>query len=246
MTRRLILVVGASGAVGAELLRMARDAGWDAVGLYRTSDDRAAALREEWKGAAGSIRLQRADASDESAVQALLDEWGDDFCPDAIAHLAAPPIEAKAVQRTTWDDHRRQLDGALKPVVLLTQPLLKRMLKRGSGRVVGVLSAVVDGVPPRGFASYTVAKYALAGYLRCMAAECAGKGVAVNAVSPGPMETGYLKNLPALLTDQMRASVPGGRWIEPRTVAGAIFWLAAEAGPEVTGCNLPVSAGQTF
>jgi 3-oxoacyl-[acyl-carrier protein] reductase len=241
-----MLVIGASGAVGGALLERARAAEWNAVGVYRTNDARADAIRREWEGSRGTLRLHRADVSDDAAVQTLLHEWGDDFCPDAIVHLAAPPIEARAVQRTSWEDHRRQLDGALKPVVLVTQPLLRRMLKRGSGRIVGVLSAVVQGVPPRGFASYTTAKYALAGYLRCLAAECAGRGVAVNAVSPGPMETAYLKNLPMLLTDQMRAAIPGSAWIDPHAVAGAIFWLASDAGPAITGCNLPVSAGLSY
>ena len=60
------------------------------------------------------------------------------------------------------------------------------------------------------------------------------------------MKTDMLENLPDLLTDQMRAAIPGGQWIEPDSVARAIWWLAAEAGPEVTGCNIPVTAGMTF
>jgi 3-oxoacyl-[acyl-carrier protein] reductase len=127
----------------------------------------------------------------------------------------------------------------------VTQPLLARMLRRGAGRVVAALSAVVLGAPPRGFSSYTTAKYALLGYLKCLAAEYATRGIVTATVSPGAMPTGLLRDLPALLTDQMRAALPRGEWIDPAAVARAVFWLAAEAGPEVNGANLPLTGGTT-
>ena len=246
MSRKTVLITGASGAVGSALLELARAAEWDAIGVYHHNDARAAELERAWAGAAGTLRLQRADLSMEAEAEPLLQQWSRELTPDAIVHLAAPPIEARAVQRTDWDAHQRQLDVVLKPMVLLTRTMLEGMLRRGSGRIVGVLSAVVLGTPPRGFSSYTTAKYALAGYLRCLAAECAGRGVTANAVSPGPMNTGYLRNLPALLTDTMRDAVPGKSWIDPATVARAIFWLLEDAGPELTGCNLPITAGLSF
>lgn len=243
---KTILVAGASGAVGSALLGMARTAGWNAIGVYRTNVERAAELTREWEGGPGSLHLQRADLREPAEVEALLAAIPADECPDAIAHLAAPRIVAGALHRTSWDGYQQQIDGILKPVVLLTQPLLARMLRRGHGRVIGVLSAAVLGVPPRGFSTYTTAKYALAGYLRCLAVEYAGRGISSNMVSPGPMETGLLRDLPALLTDQMRSAIPGGTWIDPVSVASAIFWLAAAAGPEVSGCNLPVATGMVF
>jgi 3-oxoacyl-[acyl-carrier protein] reductase len=244
--RKTILVAGASGAVGSALLGIARTAGWNAIGVYRTNAERAAELTREWEGGPGSLSLHRADLTQPAEVDALLRTIPDDECPDAIVHLAAPRIAAGALHRTSWDAYEQQIDGILKPVILLTQPLLARMLKRGHGRIIGVLSAAVMGPPPRGFSTYTTAKYALAGYLRCLAVEYAGRGISSNMVSPGPMETGLLSDLPALLTDQMRNAIPGGSWIDPVSVASAIFWLADAAGPEVSGCNLPVATGMVF
>src|SRR5690606_19383917 len=118
--------------------------------------------------------------------------------------------------------------------------------QRGNSRVIAVLSTVVSGTPPRGFASYTTAKYALAGYMKCLAAEYAGRGLSVHMVSPGPMETGMLADLPTLFTEQMKAAITGEQWTDVGSVAEAVWWLAAEAGPEVNGCNIPVSSGMTF
>jgi NAD(P)-dependent dehydrogenase (short-subunit alcohol dehydrogenase family) len=163
-----------------------------------------------------------------------------------LVHLAAPKLDFAPIQSVGWDAYERHIDGALKPVVLLTNPLLKRMARHGKARIIAALSAVVQGPPPRGFAAYSVAKYALLGYMRCLAAEYAGRGIAVNTVSPGPMNSQLLHELPALLTDQMKAAIPGQQWIDPDSVASAVYWLAADAGPELTGSNLALSAGLTF
>lgn len=245
MSRPLMLLTGATGGVGYALVERLRSADWDAVGVYRSDAERAAELEGRWADTANSLRLFRADLTDERQVESLIGALGEDFCPDALVHLAAPRLTAAALHRTGWDEIQRQIDGTLKPVVLLTQPLLSRMLRRGAGRVVATLSAVVLGTPPRGFSSYTTAKYAVAGYLKCLAAEYAARGIVTATVSPGSMATGLLADLPALLTDQMRAALPRGEWIDPAAVARAVFWLAAEAGPEVNGANLPLTGGMT-
>jgi len=245
MSARTLLVTGATGGVGRELLTLARAAEWDVVGLYRADHAAAASLREAWGGAPG-LRLHACDLTSPEQVEALLEALGPDFCPDALVHLASPPLQLAPLHRTGWEEFERQLDGVLKAAVLLTQPLLRRMLRRGHGRVIAALSSAAIGRPPRGFGSYATAKYALAGYMRSLAAEYAGRGISANTVSAGPMDTAMLRELPAPLREELRASIPGGEWIAPRAVAGAIWWLAADAGAELTGCNLPLSAGAAF
>ena len=246
MTRRSMLVTGATGAVGSALIEMARAGGWDVVGLYYRNEDKAERLRATWSDVSSSLEMRSCDLGDPERVQALIDDFSEDYCPDALVHLAAPKIQLAPIQRMPWEEYQRELDLIVKPLVMLARPLLKRMARRGTGRIISVLSAVVLGSPPRGFATYTTAKHALAGYMKCLSAEYAGRGITANMVSPASMQTPLLENLPALLTDQMRAAIPGGQWIDPRAVASIVFWLAAEAGPEVTGCNIPVTFGMTF
>ena len=246
MSDKTMLIAGASGAVGRHVLGLARSAGWHVVGIYRHNQAQAEALSQQWADAPGSLQMHACDLTDPDQVSALIGRLPDAYCPEALVHLAAPRLDVRPLHRIGWDEYQRQLDGVLKAVVLLTQPVLQRMARRGRGRIISALSAVVMGTPPRGLASYTVAKYALTGYMKCLSAEYAGRGITANTVSPGPMNTDLLRDLPALLTDQMRDSIPGGKWIEPESVARAIFWLAAEAGPEVTGCNLPVTSGMSL
>jgi 3-oxoacyl-[acyl-carrier protein] reductase len=241
-----LLVTGATGAVGGALVQLAGAAGWNVVGIYHRGRDRAEALRRAWAGAPQALSMCGCDLSDPVEVQTLLAALTDSYCPDALVHLAAPKIDVQPIQRVQWDAYQHQFDVTLKPLVLLARPVVKRMARQGRGRVITALSAVVLGMPPRGFASYTAAKYALAGYMKCLAVEYAGRGIAVNMVSPGPMRSDMLQDLPDLLTDQMRESIPGGQWIDPNSVAKAIFWLASDAAPEVTGCNLPLTSGMVF
>ena len=246
MERRHILVAGATGATGRGVLDRAREEGWDATGIYRSNEHEAAALRARWEGAEGTLDLRACDLADTDAVASLIEDLGKDFCPTALVHLASAPFDVQPIARFSWHDYQAQIDGSLKSLIMLANPLAKRMSRRRSGRIVCALSAVVIGTPPRGFSSYAVAKYGMAGFMKCLAAEYAGKGVSVNTVAPGPMDTALLADLPDLLTDQMRSSIPGEAWVEPGSVAGAIWWLVAEAGSEVTGCNIPVNAGMTL
>jgi 3-oxoacyl-[acyl-carrier protein] reductase len=238
-----MMVTGASGGVGRELLLLARLAGWGVVGIYHRNHEQAEAIKEQWGDSSASLRMVACDLTKPNEVAQLIDTLPKSYCPDALVHLAAPSITARPLRSIEWQDCQQQLDGMLKPIVMLTPTFIRRMAHRGSGRIISALSAVVLGRPPRGFASYVVAKYAVMGYMNCVAAEYAERGIAVNTVSPGAMNTGLLKDLPALLTEQMRAASPGGKWIEPSSVARAIFWLAAEAPPELTGCNLPLTSG---
>jgi 3-oxoacyl-[acyl-carrier protein] reductase len=237
-----MFVTGASGGVGRELLDLARSAGWNVVGIYHSNKPEADVISRSWDGASGTLRMLQCDLADSDDVSRMLRLLPEDYCPDVVVHLAAPPLNVNRIQRVTWEECQSQINGTLKPVVMLTPLLVKRMARRGIGRVICALSSVVFGKPPRGFSSYTVAKYAMLGYMNCLAAEYAERGIAVNTVSPGPMNTGFLRNLPTLMTDQMRASVPGGKWIEASSVAGAIFWLASDAPRELTGCNLPLTS----
>jgi 3-oxoacyl-[acyl-carrier protein] reductase len=235
-----MLVTGATGGVGRELLRLARAAGWGVVGIYRQSRAMADELGRELGDPPGSLQLEACDLTDAGQVGALLERLPAEYCPDALVHLAAPPLDVRPLHRTAWDEYQRQLDAGLKAAVLLTQPLLPRMARRGAGRVIIALSAVVLGTPPKGFAAYAVAKHALAAYARSVDVEYRARGISVNTVSPGPMDTGLLRELPALMTEEiLKAS--GGKWVDPAAVARTILWLAGEADPEISGCNVPIT-----
>lgn len=239
-----MFLTGATGGVGSCLVRLACLRGWSLLGVYRSNHDRARLLSEQVSESPGSLQMIACDLSDPDQVEKLLQQVPEEYVPDALVHLTASSLDIRPIYRWSWKDFQQQIDGTLKPLVLLTGSMVRRMAKRKSGRIIAALSSVVLETPPRGFATYSVAKFALIGYMKSLHSEYRDRGIAVNAVSPGPMETELLKNLPELMIEQLRASVPGGQFIDPESVAKAIMWLAAEAGPEITDCNLPLTSGR--
>ena len=238
---RSVLISGVTGGVGRELARLARDAGWNVVGIYHRNDAEAGRLLAELASGPGWLQLEACDLTDTDAVRRLLAGLRDDCGPEALVHLAAPRLDVRPLHQLAWEDYERQLVGGVKSAAGLTQGLLRRMTQRGGGRIVFALSSVLHGNPPRGFAAYTVAKAAVAAYARCLDTEYTGRGLAVNTVSPGPMRTDLLADLPPLLVDQIVKAAPGGNWIPPLSVARTIFWLISEAPAEISGCDVPVA-----
>ena len=241
MTTRRILIGGITGGVGREVARLALAAGWHVAGVCR--DAQRAEVTHDELGRSEHLQVIVADVSESAGLAAVRAALGEAYCPDALVHLIAPPLDVQPMRRLQWPDYELQLNGMLRPAVLLTQEFLASMAQAGNGRIVAALSAVVFGTPPRGLAAYTTAKYALAGYMRSLAAEYAGRGLGVHCVSPGAMETDLWRQVPALMRDAMRAAAPGGAWMDPKAVARLIYWLASEAPPEITGCNIPMTGG---
>ena len=105
-----LMLTGATGAVGGELQQLACSAGWNVTGIYRGNRTRAEALREAGSGATGSLDLHACDLTDSNAVSGFLENLSDDYCPDALVHLAAPKLEVQPVGRVDWAACSRQLD----------------------------------------------------------------------------------------------------------------------------------------
>jgi 3-oxoacyl-[acyl-carrier protein] reductase len=239
---RSVLISGVTGGVGRELARVARSAGWNVVGIYRRNAAEAGRLTSELATGPGWLQLEACDLTDADTVQQLVAGLRDDCRPDALVHLAAPRLDVRPLHQLAWDDYERQLVGGVKPAVVLTQALLRRMTRGGGGRVVFALSSVLHGSAPRGFAAYMMAKTALAAYARCLTGEYTERGLIVNTVSPGPMRTDLLNDLAPLLVDQIVKAASNGRWIPTLSVAHTIFWLISAAPSEISGCDVPVAA----
>jgi NAD(P)-dependent dehydrogenase (short-subunit alcohol dehydrogenase family) len=235
------MISGVTGGVGREVARLARRAGWNVVGIYHRNGAEAGTLVGELASGPGWLKLEACDLTDSDAVRRLVGGLRNDCGPDALVHLAAPRLDVRPLHQLAWEDFERQISGGVKSAVALTQGLLRRMTRRGGARIVFALSTVLHGNPPRGFAAYTVAKAAVAAYARCLSKEYAGRGLTVNTVSPGPMRTDLLADLPSLLVDQIVKAAPGGNWIPPLSVARTIFWLISEASAEIDGCDIPVA-----
>jgi len=232
LTGKAALVTGASKGIGRAIALALAQAGATVIPAGR--DERALAA------IAGENRGVVLDMSDLTAVR----ETARRLPPVDILVNNAGTIRRAPVLDTDPDDWRAVLTVNLDSIFELTQPIARGMVERGYGRIVNVASllAFQGGI---NVAAYAASKHAIVGLTQAMSNELAGKGVNVNAVAPGYVET---DNTEALRNDPVRyaeltARIPAGRWGQPDDIAGAVVFLCSEAARFVHGHALVVDGG---
>ena len=241
---RLAVVTGASRGIGAAIAIALAEAGADVVGISRgmlpDGGETGAAVRATGREFTGIA----ADLADVDGIAAAL---------AAIADLGRPVDilinNAGIAERTPAEDHTDAQWASVISVNLtapfaLARELGRGMLQRGSGRIVFIASmtSFQGGV---NVVSYTAAKSAVVGVVHALANEWAGRGVGVNAIAPGYIETELTlgaSNDPGRVAAQT-PRIPMGRWGRPSDIAGAAVFLASDAAAYVHGVTLPVDGG---
>ena len=240
LSGRRAVVTGANTGIGQAIAVALAEAGADIVAVGR-SDPAETAARVE--GAGRRFASVTADLSTLEPVERVVREAQAGGPVDILINNAGTIRRADSIDFTEadWD---AVIDTNLKGVFFLTQAFARPMLERGRGKVVNVASLLSFQGGVR-VPSYTAAKSGLAGLTRILANEWAAKGVNVNAIAPGYVET---NNTEALRADPDRSRsilerIPAGRWATPADIAGAAVFLASPAADYVHGVVLPVDGG---
>jgi 2-deoxy-D-gluconate 3-dehydrogenase len=238
---RRAIVTGAGSGIGQAIALGLARAGADVVGVGRGAmDETAAQVAELGRG----FSAVAADLSDMAQVRGVLAAAAADDRADILVNNAGTIRRADATDFTE-EDWDAVVDTNLKAVFFLCQAFAQAALAAGRpGKIVNVASLLSFQGGIR-VASYTAAKHGVAGITRLLANEWAAKGINVNAVAPGYVETA---NTSALREDPERsaailARIPAGRWATPSDVAGAVTFLASPAADYVHGAVLPVDGG---
>lgn len=200
-SKRHVVITGGTRGLGRSLALCFGLAGYAPFCVYRTNEEAADQLAREFdtRGIAGTCH-QCDVTRGLSTLPAL--HAGDSLM---LIHNAAPPFEPGPFHRQRWEDVQPGFDVIVQGGYRCMQDVLKPMVTLGGGLIINVLSSVVDGVPPKGFAGYTAAKYALLGLGRAVAAEYHDRRIGVMAVSPGYMHT----DLTAAWRPELQRAVQG-------------------------------------
>jgi 2-deoxy-D-gluconate 3-dehydrogenase len=241
LTGKTALVTGTSGGIGQAIAVAFAEAGANVVAVSASNSNKTVAMIEQLGGKAKEIS---ADLSDADKLEGVIAE--------AIGFFGAIDIlvnNAGIIRRAPAKDHSRQdwydvIDINLNSVFFLCQLVGRHMLERGSGKIINIASLLSfqGGINVPG---YTATKHGVAGLTKALANEWAGKGIQVNAIAPGYIET---NNTAPLIADEKRYNailerIPAGRWGTPEDLKGPAVFLASSASDYLSGHVLCVDGG---
>lgn len=244
LTGRLAIVTGANRGIGFAMAEALAAAGADIMAASARLDPERSAIGDRVRQLGREFTGFRVDFANRDEVLGLASRIADgDRRPDILINNAGTIERAPAAEHPL-DLFDRVLEVNLASQFALTQAVGKRMLDEGYGRIVFTASllAFQGGINVPG---YTAAKSGVAGLVRALSNEWAGRGVTVNAIAPGYIAT---DNTRALRDDPARVEailnrIPVGRWGEPGDLGGAAVFLASDAAAYVSGAILPVDGG---
>ena len=237
---RTALVTGASGGIGAAIARALAGQG-ARVGLSGTREAALEALAGEIEGAA----VLPCDLGDSGAADGLVARAEEALGPLDILVSNAGVTRDGLFLRMRDEDWQTVLDINLTAGFRLARSALRGMMRRRNGRIIAVSSVVgVTGNP--GQANYAASKAGMIGMAKAVAAEVAGRGVTVNCIAPGFIDTAMTQDLNEKQRDAALDRVPAGRFGLPEDVAAAAVFLASDEAAYVTGQTLHVNGGMAM
>ena len=236
LSGEIALVTGATRGIGAEIAGQLRAAGADVIGTATTTTGAAKIAERLGGGDAGKVL----DVASEESVQALMKDLAGRL-PTILVNNAGI-VRDNLLLRMKPEDWQDVINTNLNSAYRLCKGCLRGMLKARRGRIIN-LSSVVGAAGAAGQVNYAAAKAGLLGLTRALALEVAGRGITVNAIAPGYIETDMTAGVTSERKDAIITQIPAGRAGSPLDVAGAAVFLASPAASYVTGTVLHVNGG---
>ncbi len=241
MTR--ILVTGGGKGVGAAIVRALVAAGHGVDFTYRSSGDAAKALADELMAAnpGRSIKAHEVDLADKAALESFCEMLeGESFF--GLIHNAGQPYDALAAMMQQ-DKAEAAMQVNFWSLTRIAKSVMRGMIRAKAGRIVAIGSvAALQGNP--GNAAYAASKGALISYCRTLSVETAKRGVTVNVIAPGFIDTDMMAPY-AAYRESMEKQIPAGRFAKPEEIAGLAAFLISEPAAYITGTVLPIDGGLT-
>jgi acetoacetyl-CoA reductase len=235
---RVAIVTGGTRGIGEAISVALKNAGYKVAANYAGNDERAKAFSEKH-----GIPIYKFDVSNFDATAAAVKQITTDLGPvEIIVNNAGITRDAtmRKMNRAGWDD---VLDTNLGGCFNLCKAVWEGMLEKSFGRVVNIGS--INGQAGQyGQVNYAAAKSGIHGFTKALAQEGAPKGITVNAIAPGYIDTDMVAAVPANVLEKIVARIPVGRLGQAHEIARGVLFLVSDDGGFVTGSTLSINGGQ--
>ena len=235
----IALVTGASRGIGAAIADTLAAQGAKVIGTA-TSESGAAAIGERLAPHGGTGRVL--DVADGAQVEALIESIGKEFGAIGILVNNAGITRDNLLMRMKDEDWQAILDTNLSSVFRTSKAVLRGMMKARKGRIISIAS-VVGVTGNAGQANYAAAKAGIIGFSKSLAKEIGSRGVTVNVVAPGFIDTDMTRALPEDARSALLGQIALGRLGEAQDIANAVAFLAGPHAGYITGETLHVNGG---
>ena len=235
---RVALVTGGTRGIGEAISIVLKDAGYSVVANYCGNDARAQAFSE-----ATGIATAKFDVSDfdacKSAVERIEAEYGH---LDILVNNAGITQDS-TLHRMSLEQWHKVIETNLSSCFYLSRLTIDGMRERGFGRIVNIGS--INGQAGQyGQVNYAAAKSGIHGFTKALAQEGAAKGITVNAIAPGYVNTDMVRSVPEPVLEKIIAKIPVGRLGEAVDIARGVLFLVADDADFITGSTLSINGGQ--
>lgn len=238
MVKNIALVTGASRGIGRAIAEQLAADDFFVIGTA-TSDQGAEAIAAYLGDTGTGVKLNVADPS---SIDAVIKTINDDFgAPNVLVNNAGITRD-NLLMRMKDDEWDEIIATNLSSVFRMSKAVLRGMMKAKTGRIINI-SSVVGATGNAGQANYAAAKAGIVGFSKSLAKEVGSRGITVNTVAPGFIDTDMTRELPEEHKQALLSSIPLGRLGDAKEIAYAVSYLASERAAYITGETLHVNGG---
>ncbi|WP_022727632.1 acetoacetyl-CoA reductase [Fodinicurvata sediminis] len=235
---RVALVSGGTRGIGAAICVALKNEGYRVVANYGGNDEAAEAFSKET-----GIAVAKFDVSDFEAVKAGVEKIAQEHGPVEVLVNNAGITRDSTIHKMTPEQWQAVIDTNLTSCFNLCRCVIESMREKNFGRIVNIGS--INGQAGQyGQVNYAAAKSGIHGFTKALAQEGAGKGVTVNAIAPGYIETDMVRAVPENVLEKIVARIPVGRLGQPEEIARGVVFLVSDNAGFITGSTLSINGGQ--
>lgn len=245
LEERAALVTGASRGIGREIALELAARGASVIVNYNSSTDAAEAVVKEITDAGGTAQAMQADVSDEDEAARLISDAAKAYGRLDILVNNAGTTRDNVIMMMKPEDFDHVIRTNLRSTWLCSRAAVRTMMRKRYGRIINITS--VSGIAGQsGQTNYSASKAGIIGLTKSLAREVGTRGITVNAVAPGFVETDLTRDLPEDLTSRLNEFIPLERWGTVQDVAKAVAFLASDDAGYITGHVLNVDGGMAM